>query len=530
MTQIEPIPHTESTLRWREVFSRTHLTKVLINATLITLGLMLTVAPLLYTADVYLVFEFPKLLAVQVGIGVAFLFWLSARLLQPVSLFNSFQKRFLLPVFGLYIAFQILAWWGAYDSNQAFWGSYFQRQGLWYLLHCWLLFFMLADLGQRRLQRDFLLLCLGLGALGNLLFAGLELFNWTDYAAWKGALYETRLLSTFGQPNFFAVHLGMTLPLLWYGFVRAKNPWRWAILALTPLWLGGMWLTGSRAAWLGLLPLLSVLPFFAMKKWLPQRNISLWKTTLVGSLVGAVFILAGLWSIGQREASWRFDQLLEPSRWEQIDRYRIWQRSVDLIAESPLLGYGQNNFELVFESDQTRNDPVLGGLYVDNPHSWLLTVGTDSGLAGLLSLLILIGLALSSPLSSRSQDKLPVYLLLAVGFYLIAAALGTVSLLSTMVFWGLMGLIVALPNRVGEQTNNQPSTPLPMWIITPTVIITIVITSLQLHLNYRSYQAEIAFKTGLHAEAANSNLAKESFQEAAEYFPFFPYYQDYAKR
>lgn len=531
MTQTDPLPHTEFTPSWNDVSSRDGLAKMLTNAALMILGLMLTVTPLLYSAEVYLVFEFPKLLAIQVGIELAFLFWFLARLLQPVELFNAFQKRFLLPAFGVYLIFQGLAWWTAYDSDQAFWGSYFQRQGLWYLMHCWLLFVMLADLGRQRLQRDLLLLCLGLGAIGNLLFAGLELLNWTDYSTWKGERYETRVLSTFGQPNFFAVQLGMTLPFVWYGFGRIRNAWRWAILALNPFWLIGMWLSGSRAAWLGLLPLLSVLPFLAEKKWRLQQDISLWKTTLVGSLIGGVFILAGLWSIGQREDSWRFNQLLDPTRWEQIDRYRIWQRSLELIGESPITGYGQNNFELVFHDDQTASDPVLGGLYVDHPHSWLLSVAIDAGVIALFALVAMVVLAVYSTLTTHgNRNHFPLYLLLAMGFYLIAAALGTVSLWSTLIFWGLLGLMVALPNQIENHSEDKNTAPIPLWMMTPILII-LAITAIQLHLNYRSYQAESAFKSGLHAEAAGDPaLAKEYFQESQSRFPYLPYYQDYLER
>src|SRR5438309_1443941 len=128
-----------------------------------------------------------------------------------------------------------------------------------------------------------------------------------------------------GQADLLGALLAMAVPL---ALNRARRDWRW--LAPLPVLLGGLVLSGSRAAWLGSLAASGVLLLFAV----PARRRPL------AAAGAALLLLLGLALV-----------LATPLRNLNNDsgesRLHMWRDSVGLIVTRPVTGWGEDTFGLV---------------------------------------------------------------------------------------------------------------------------------------------------------------------------------------
>lgn len=141
---------------------------------------------------------------------------------------------------------------------------------------------------------------------------------------------------------------------------------RWLALPYGLFVVLAMSTTLSRAAWLGALAGVAILTL----RW--RRK-------------GLVFLLVALLAGGGLFASqpaWRARFLTTFNVERNMDRLEMWDASVRIFADHPLLGIGPTRFPEVapayIERDNWRRHAT--------PHNFVLTVGVEMGLAGLLVL------------------------------------------------------------------------------------------------------------------------------------------------
>jgi cytochrome c-type biogenesis protein CcmH/NrfG len=163
-----------------------------------------------------------------------------------------------------------------------------------------------------------------------------------------------------GQAGLLGALLAMAVPL---ALNRARRDWRW--LVPLPLLLGGLVLSGSRAAWLGSLAASGVLLLFAV----PARRRPL-------AVAGAALLpLLGLALVLGTPLRHLNNDSGEP-------RLHMWSDSVGLIAARPVTGWGEDTFGLVYGQFQSGNWDQGAP---DRAHSEPLDLLATQGVTGLLA-------------------------------------------------------------------------------------------------------------------------------------------------
>ena len=176
---------------------------------------------------------------------------------------------------------------------------------------------------------------------------------------------------TLGQKNVLGAFLAMLCPLAYYEVAATKS---WASRALAGSCLGVMglalYLSFSRSAWIAL-AMAGVIAAVGIRG--PGLRAAVASVVAMLVLVGAIAIFTG--SQQQRSDLGALG-----------DRPAVWRDSLHLIASRPLLGYGPDNFGLVF--------PRFQAAYLnqqwDKAHAETLQVAATQGVIGLAAYLLLL--------------------------------------------------------------------------------------------------------------------------------------------
>lgn len=204
--------------------------------------------------------------------------------------------------------------------------------------------------------------------------------------------YAGRVVSSFGQPNFYAGFLLLTLP---FSYLLFKNPnkklqilgWGSGMMSFI-----GILVSYSRSAVVMALGLL----IFALVDQLKIKKI----------MVVALFILASAIFLSVSFSSgFIWQEFFQPATMANPDltqqsvesRAYIWPQALKIISQKPITGYGLENIDLSFANYFERNkhllfeenlhiSPVLislKDLRIDRTHNYILDLLMFSGILGL---------------------------------------------------------------------------------------------------------------------------------------------------
>lgn len=252
--------------------------------------------------------------------------------------------------------------------------------------------------------------------------------------------YAGRVVSTFGQPNFYAGFILLVLP-----FANRLGRWKYLSLIMGSL---AILASGSRAAIL-LLPLV-FLSFMAQKV---KNRLLIWGiATVFLVVIGASLFLSYSFSTGflWQEIFNPFQSSLraEANPVTSVEkRFFIWPLIWAVIGQRSFTGYGLENISTglsgyfadnkhVFFEENLYPSSVLirlKDLRIDRTHSYALDLLMFSGMFGFLAWGILICLLIRQ---ARSRT-----ILVALLLYLVWAEFQNQSIVHLMYFWLLAGLI-----------------------------------------------------------------------------------------
>ena len=360
------------------------------------------------------------------------------------------------------------------DVGLSFWGSYSRQEGLYTTLVYLLLFALVATEMRQPKQAERLALAIALGSLPIVLY-GLFQVAGLDPIPWQ-TLDKSPALATIGRSNFVGSYLAMSIPLSIAALVSSRRPWLRGALALVVLAsLALLALTNARAAWVAIV--VAGLALLALSGWHKGgwRNVAPYAGLACAALVVfAAAYLATLWMAG----------LIQPGNLLRVPelsgslaaRVTIWEASLQLVAERPLLGFGPDGFYLAFYHVFP---PQLvfyqgRGLVTDRAHDVFLQQAVNAGLLGLAVYIALLATLIAKLVRGR---HLSVRHGRVVAAAMLAAALGhLVDLLfsfdvasTAVVFWIVAGAGVGLTrqraeNRVLPSADAQmPTGGLPKW-------------------------------------------------------------------
>jgi O-antigen ligase len=268
----------------------------------------------------------------------------------------------------------------AANVNLALFGSYGRLEGLLTIATCAALFWLTVQSLSNPAQARGVLRALLAGAFVVAAIAVLQ--------AVAGALAVgptssvARASATFGNSNALAAYLAVVLPLAVNRFLRAPltsdRILAGNVVAMVAI---ALVLTFGRGGWVG--GAVGVMIVIAATKP-SRRRVMIMAGAAVGLVAAMVAAIAVLGSGGSpiaQATTARLLSLLDPAAGTGAIRLHIWKDTLGLIASRPLVGYGPDNFGLVFPAFQTGSWSRMS--LIDESHSELLQVAATQGVLGL---------------------------------------------------------------------------------------------------------------------------------------------------
>ena len=233
------------------------------------------------------------------------------------------------------------------NPAKSIWSNFERMEGLVTLIHLFLYFLIAGTvLNSEKLWTWFLNTSVGvsgvLGVYGLFQLAGFITIN-------QGGV---RLDATFGNATYLAIymlfHVFVTTLLLlrW----RGDKLVRYIYAGLIALQISMIYFTATRGAILGFLGgvvLTSILVALFGRKQKTFRKIAVGTLAVVLVVVGGFFLIKDTNFVKQSPVLGRFTDLSVYSGTTNA-RFLIWSVAVEGIKERPLLGWGQENFNFVF--------------------------------------------------------------------------------------------------------------------------------------------------------------------------------------
>jgi len=297
-------------------------------------------------------------------------------------------------------------------------------------------FYLVAiNLGDRRAVTRFLTTIVVVAAM--LPFVG-ALQDWSSGSQATGLalLPESFKIGTFPNEDHFADFLILVLPagLGLAGYLARERWWGWlgAVVACLGLGTVALMATLTRAAWMGsAFGLLAMLMVLVMARAVPAER------KLQAAAAGAAFLLFAI-GLAPDTAVQKMKAVVALGDTDNAMAFRqaVWNDSLPIIRDHPLLGTGPQTFHLIYAQYRSTNAD-LPTLYVDYPHNDYLQYGIEMGIpaaGALIAVLLLFIYKLG-----RSGAAAPG----GPGFPLVLGILGSVVAFATAAFYSFPLAITA---------------------------------------------------------------------------------------
>jgi len=299
-----------------------------------------------------------------------------------------------------------------------------------------------------------------------------------DLIEWEPHIDTTRARSTLGNAAFLGAFLAMIVPLTGRLALAPSSPRRARALYATAATLGTVALltTETRGAWLG--ALMGVLVMLALDhrrlRALPRREVAV----VAAAVLVGVIALATVSPYAARVRS-----IVDPSEATGEGRLIQWERTFDLVAERPLLGWGPETYVFTFPQfiDAEFEREVGRTVIPDRAHNLFLDVAATTGFLGVVAFLAVVTLVARGVTRDRQRDPLTVGLAGACVAYLVQLQFSISLPDLDAIFWLLAGvaLAAATPARV-QSSSVAPTQPAAAavpraWAIAPVLASVIVL-------------------------------------------------------
>lgn len=371
---------------------------------------LILLVPLAYSYSFYNPYELPKFLVFIFLVGVMLIIGIILLIKRKIVFPNDFLTR--LVIFYLWV--NLLADIFGLDFKTSILGSEYRHQGLILLGGMIILFFVIKsrekDGGQVIKSQKAI-------AISNILTASFALYQIVSHYCFNIniPLYNGRIVGTMGNPNSLAGYLAITLPFV-LNLDYPKISFLFKIL-FTFLNLLVIYFTGSRA---GLLIFLFVLLGYNFKNfWRIKEKYKAFKVVLF--IIFLTFVFSQKTNIFFVLKNSFINFLSRNSIYE--NRLLIWSEGLKAVKKRPILGYGQENFELIFPKERH--------MKVDNAHNLFLEILISSGITGLIVYLLII-----FEVYKRSSPVLRSSLIA----FLTCSQFNPLSIAEIMIFWILVSM------------------------------------------------------------------------------------------
>lgn len=331
------------------------------------------------------------------------------------------------------------------DFGKSLIGNYYRSDGLLTLFHLAGLFFFLIVFWEQRWEKPIIKVFAWSSLLLSswTLLLGAKYWIWGNWGSplgftprgiwgnWGGAVFGKAIGGTFGNPNFLAGYLVVTLPFV-FSFFGGRRVTRMIAFLMQA---GAIALTQSAGGILGIIIFAAGWYFLLHKGANLRRDRK--KLLFFGGLSAlaiSLFILFfGLNTF--RKPRSQFDFFPE-------SRPRIWTKAVLSFVKRPALGWGWANFDYAFSSIDWPLK-VEADVYVDKAHSGLLEVLVSMGIVGLGIYLFLAIRSIREIRKRTGEAENKEFfgtILLAFLLFLFHSQTNVISINEEVIFWLILGI------------------------------------------------------------------------------------------
>lgn len=403
------------------------------------------------------------------------------------------RKSWILWILGAFVLSVGVATVLSVDPSKSFWSNFERMEGYIGLLHLAAYFLVAgAVLSTVKLWERFVQTSVG----ASVLMGGYGLFQLSGFLVInQGGL---RVDGTFGNAIYLAAYMLFHIFLTLWLYVRHRGSvWvRVAYIAIMALQFLMLLYSGTRGALLGLAVGLFIAAGLIAWREREQKHLRQAAILLLGLMVlagGVFFGMRNIPAIAEHPILSRFAKISFSERTIEA-RFMVWGIALEGVAEKPVFGWGQENFNYVFN---TYYDPQMYAQeqWFDRAHNsfldWLIAGGAVSFLL-FLSLFVLLALGFLRADSKLSFSERAVLFSLVLG-YGIHSLFVFDNLTSSIYFFSLLAFAHML-TRAELPASPAYLKPLPQNLMTPALIIVVVAT---LGASYYLNAAGIASAKGL---------------------------------
>src|SRR3989344_5726568 len=346
------------------------------------------VIPFIVTGSMFFPFITGKAFAFRIIVEIIFGAWLLLALCD-----KNYRPKFswILGALGVFLFVILLADIFAENPLKAFWSNFERMEGFVSLFHM-ALYFLVA--GATLINEKFwnwtnffrlnILTSIVMSSYGFLQLAGKITIN-------QGGV---RLDGTFGNATYLAGYMLMMIFLALFLFSKENNKWWKGIYSVTIIFnLIILYSTATRGALLGLiggLILTAVIIAIFEKQNKTLRKISIGVAVAVIALSGIFFAVRNTDFVQSRPSLARLTSI-SASNSDAQARFMVWNMAWQGFKERPILGWGQEGFNFVF--NKYYNPDMYGReQWFDRTHSILfdwLVAGGILGFLGYYSILVM---------------------------------------------------------------------------------------------------------------------------------------------
>ena len=350
------------------------------------------------------------------------------------------------------------------NPYRSFWSNFERMEGL--VGHVHLFLYFLISTSSLKKKEDWTWLFRSIVAFGTLVifYAYFQLLG-----AFKIHQGSTRLDSTLGNASYLAIFVIFQLFILTILYLRSsKTNIKYLYLGLTVINLPILYYTATRGAILGFLVGLVV---FGITLGLLTKNKNIRKIAL-GTIITVVLVVGLFVTIKDSSfvvKSPVLNRLASISFTEKTveSRFLIWNMSVEGFKEHPVLGWGPENYNLLFSKYY---DPRLWGQeqWFDRAHNVFFDWLTTTGILGLLAYLSIFASALFMAWRLYKKGKVDIFEISAIFAVLVAYGFHNIfvfdNLTSYFLFFSILGYISYRYSeedslsRKNDLSKNEPST------------------------------------------------------------------------
>jgi tetratricopeptide (TPR) repeat protein/O-antigen ligase len=481
--------------------------------------------PLIVTTSLFFPFITGKNFAFRIIVEVITLAWLALAIINPQY---RPRRSWIFGAFLVFIAVIALADAQGVNPGKSFWSNFERMDGWVTIAHlfCYIVVaacVMNAEKLWHRLFELSLAISVFIDLYGFFQIAGVLALGESGASGWSA-----RIDATFGNPIYLAVYMlfhifiaAMLWNRMWISRPAGSRMWYsiWygAVIILDTI---ALFFTGTRGTILGLVggAVLAALIYVIFAQ--DARRI---RPYVIGCIVALVVLSAGLW-FARDTAIVRKVGFLDRLATISLTDVTIKSRIINIetawkgIKERPILGWGQENYAIVFDKYY---DPRM---YVDEPwfdrvhnivFDWWVAGGTLGLLAYLSVLLSFLWVLWKSRAFTLAERSILTGLL--AGYFI-----HNLTVFDNITSYILFGTVLAyIAWRAGE-AQNSPRVPLPAVssrAAAPAIALAAAVLALGLAwlVNGKAFEENRAILAGLSQQSAGVTQNLADFQQAISY-------------